>query len=218
MAEAMKVSGIGFHLHGVHTPRRVCSQILVLWLPHFCMRQLKIPKIWRRALIVAIPKPENQLGDPKSYRPTSFQNPREARLRSCRTNHRPIAPSEHAFDTGGRPLTRSPCWHRTSRIAFRLKRKPGLCLLTSQQPVTLYGTGALRASCCDCCLIDTFTWSSRWLVITALPLPPETAKEAGYDASRTVSHRDLSWRPFSSISTSLSWVPPSPESMYMLTI
>jgi len=27
-----------------------------------CMRQLKIPKIWRRALIVSIPKPENPLG------------------------------------------------------------------------------------------------------------------------------------------------------------
>jgi len=28
------------------------------------MRQIKIPKIWRRALVVAIPKPEKQLGDP----------------------------------------------------------------------------------------------------------------------------------------------------------
>ena len=32
-----------------------------------CMRQLKIQKIWRRVLIVAIPKPEKPLGDPKSY-------------------------------------------------------------------------------------------------------------------------------------------------------
>jgi len=37
-----------------------------------CMRQLKIPKIWRRALVVAIPKPETPLGDPKSYRPISL--------------------------------------------------------------------------------------------------------------------------------------------------
>ena len=37
-----------------------------------CMRQLKIPKIWRRALVVAIPKPEKPLGDPKSYRPVSL--------------------------------------------------------------------------------------------------------------------------------------------------
>jgi len=36
------------------------------------MRQLKIPKIWRRALIVAIPKPEEPLGHPKSYCPISL--------------------------------------------------------------------------------------------------------------------------------------------------
>jgi len=36
------------------------------------MRQLKIPKIWRRALIVAIPKSEKPLGGPKSYRPLSL--------------------------------------------------------------------------------------------------------------------------------------------------
>jgi len=36
------------------------------------MRQLKIPKIWRTALIVAIPQPEKQLGGPKSYRPISL--------------------------------------------------------------------------------------------------------------------------------------------------
>jgi len=35
------------------------------------MCQLKIPKIWTRALVVAIPKPEKPLGDPKSYRPIS---------------------------------------------------------------------------------------------------------------------------------------------------
>ena len=36
------------------------------------MRQLKIPKIWKKALIVAIPKPEKPLGDPKSYHPISL--------------------------------------------------------------------------------------------------------------------------------------------------
>jgi len=36
------------------------------------MQQLKMPKIWRRAPIVAIPKPEKPLGDPKSYRPISL--------------------------------------------------------------------------------------------------------------------------------------------------
>ena len=37
-----------------------------------CLRRLKIPKIWRRALVVAIPKPGKPVGDPKSYRPISL--------------------------------------------------------------------------------------------------------------------------------------------------
>jgi len=37
-----------------------------------CMCQLKIPKIWRRALVAAILKPEKPLEDPKSYRPISL--------------------------------------------------------------------------------------------------------------------------------------------------
>ena len=37
-----------------------------------CMRQLKIPKIWRRELIVALSKPEKPLGDTKSYRLVSL--------------------------------------------------------------------------------------------------------------------------------------------------
>jgi len=36
------------------------------------MRQLKIPKVGRTALVVAIPEPDKQLGDPKSYRPISL--------------------------------------------------------------------------------------------------------------------------------------------------
>ena len=37
-----------------------------------CLRQLKIPKVWRRALIVVIPKPKKPVEDPKSYRPISL--------------------------------------------------------------------------------------------------------------------------------------------------
>ena len=46
-----------------------------IWLRDFissCLRRLKIPKIWRRALVVAIPKPGKPVGDPKSYRPISL--------------------------------------------------------------------------------------------------------------------------------------------------
>ena len=45
------------------------------WLRDFltsCLCRLKIPKIWRRALVVAIPKPGKPVGDPKSYRPISL--------------------------------------------------------------------------------------------------------------------------------------------------
>ena len=41
------------------------------WLRDFlssCLRQLKISKIWRRALVVAVPKPTKPVADPKSYR------------------------------------------------------------------------------------------------------------------------------------------------------
>ena len=45
------------------------------WLRDFlfsCLRRLKIPKIWRRVLVVAIPNPGKPVGDPKSYRPISL--------------------------------------------------------------------------------------------------------------------------------------------------
>ena len=45
------------------------------WLRDFlssCLRRLKIAKVWRRALVVAIPKPGKPVGDPKCYRPMSL--------------------------------------------------------------------------------------------------------------------------------------------------
>jgi len=71
------------------------------------MLQLKIPKIYRRALILAIPKPEKPLGDTKSYRPMSLLcAPFKMLERYARINPiiDPLLPREQmAFDTGGRP-------------------------------------------------------------------------------------------------------------------
>ena len=63
-------------------PDFLCSELILhagaalkSWLRDFlssCLRQLKIPKIWRRALVVAIPKPGKPVDDPKSYRPISL--------------------------------------------------------------------------------------------------------------------------------------------------
>ena len=73
------------------------------------MRQLKIRKIWRRALVVAIPKPEKALEDPraivlylccvsplKSSRDSSTLVLKQS---STHCSHR----SRQASDTGGRP-------------------------------------------------------------------------------------------------------------------
>jgi len=44
---------------------------------------------------------------------------------------------------------------------------------------------------------------------SSFTLTTGNSKRNGYDASRTVSHRDLSWRPFSSTSSSLTCQTPS---------
>ena len=62
-------------------PDSICPELLLhagaalkSWLCGFlssCLHHLKIPIIWRRALVVAIPKPMKPVEDPKSYRPIS---------------------------------------------------------------------------------------------------------------------------------------------------
>ena len=63
-------------------PDSICRELILRggaalksWLHDFlssCFRRLKIPKIWRRALVVANPKPTKPVGNPKSYRPISL--------------------------------------------------------------------------------------------------------------------------------------------------
>ena len=63
-------------------PDSICPELIIhagaalkSWLKSFlssCMHHLKLPKIWRRALVVAIPKPMKPLGEAKSYRPISW--------------------------------------------------------------------------------------------------------------------------------------------------
>ena len=63
-------------------PDSICSELILhagaalkSWLRDFlfsCLRRIKISKIWRRALVVAIPKPTKPVGDPKSYQAISL--------------------------------------------------------------------------------------------------------------------------------------------------
>ena len=60
----------------------ICAELIIhaeaalkSWLRGFfssCLRQLRIPKVWRRALVVAIPKPNKAVEDLKSYSPISL--------------------------------------------------------------------------------------------------------------------------------------------------
>ena len=63
-------------------PDSICPELILhagaalnSWLRDFIsssLRRLKISKIWRRALVVAIPKPGKPVGYPKNYRPISL--------------------------------------------------------------------------------------------------------------------------------------------------
>jgi len=62
------------------------------------MRQLKIPRIRRRAPTIPISRLEKPLGDSKSYHPISqlcniLQDHQETHLHLCRTNHWPTTPA-----------------------------------------------------------------------------------------------------------------------------
>ena len=63
-------------------PDSICLELIIhagaalkSWLRDFlssCLRRLKIPKLWKRALVVAIPKPIKPVEDPKNYWPISL--------------------------------------------------------------------------------------------------------------------------------------------------
>jgi len=121
-----------------------------------CMCQLEIPKVWRRALIVAIPKPEKLLEDPKSYHNISLQCvPFKILERLIYAHVKPIINSL---------LLQEQAVFRYRRLtvdqdikdSFLAKKKAGLLLSISQRPTTLYVIVASPASCYDCYLTDMF--------------------------------------------------------------
>ena len=124
------------------------------WLNNFlssCMRQLKLPKIWRRTLVVVVPKRNKHLGDPKSCKPMCLLcvpfKILERLIYACvEPIIDPLLPREQAEFRRGRstidlvtPLTQE-------RIAFSLKRRPALCSLISEQLTILYGTAVSPAN------------------------------------------------------------------------
>jgi len=66
-----------------------------------CIHQLKIYRIWKRALVVSIPKLYQPLGRLKELSPCistvrPLQDPRDTHLRYCQTDHRFITPHNNS--------------------------------------------------------------------------------------------------------------------------
>jgi len=168
--------------------------VLKSWLCDFitsCMHQLKIPWIWRIALVVAI----------LSW--TIGIQGAIAQYLYCVSLSRSSSDSSTLVSNQSSSITPAgtgglSAWEidrrsgylpdaRYGRIAFRLRRLE-LSLLISQQPTTPCGVAASPASYRDCYLTGTWSaWSWRLLAIAALPLLPVTTNAASYEATRTAS-------------------------------
>ena len=119
---------------------RNISMKLKFWLRDFlssCLRRLKISKIWRRALVVAIPKPAKSVGDPMSYRPISML---------CVPNKilDPLLPKEQAgFQRWKLTVDQVVLLTQNIEDSFEAKKKAGAVFVD----LTLSGTVALPANC-----------------------------------------------------------------------
>ena len=118
----------------------ICPELLIhggsglkLWLRSFlsfCLRQLKIPKVWR-ALVVAIPKSSKPVEDPKSYRPISLLCVPYKILERMIYNRvepivHPLFPKEQARFRHGKSTVDQVVLHTQSiEDSFEAKRKAG---------------------------------------------------------------------------------------------
>ena len=102
------------------------------WLCGFlssCLHHLKIPKVWRRALVVAIPKPKKPVEDPKAIVSSPcFTSP----TRSSRCSYTLVLSrllthfslgSRLGSDGEGQPWVRLFCLLKTSKICLRPRRR-----------------------------------------------------------------------------------------------
>ena len=127
-------------------PDSICPELIIhagaslkSWLRGFlssCLHHLKIPKIWRRALVVAIPKPSKPVEDPKSYRPISLlcvpykilerlSTPASNLLLTlCSHGNRRV------FDAEDPPWIKSLCSRKALRMHSKRKRRPVQSLST----------------------------------------------------------------------------------------
>ena len=120
-------------------PDSICSELILhagaalkSWLCDFLsfyLCRLKIPKIWRGVLVVAIPKPAKPVGDPKSYQPISllcvpYKDPQEAYLCLRKPLIDPLIPKEQAgFRRGKSTIDQVVLLTQNIEDSFEAKKK-----------------------------------------------------------------------------------------------
>ena len=114
------------------------GKVTITWLQEFysvCIRRLRIPKIWRRAVNIAIPKLNKSINDPKSYRPISLLCvPFKILERIIHTRLEPIInpqlPSEQAgFHHGRSIVDQVTLMTQDIEDSFQSKHKTGAVFL-----------------------------------------------------------------------------------------
>ena len=121
-------------------PDSICPELIIhagaslkSWLRGFlssCLHHLKIPKIWRRALVVAVPKPSKPVEDPKSYRPISLLCVPYKILERLTTPALNLSltlcshGNRRVFDAEDPPWIKSLCSRKALRMHSKRKRRP----------------------------------------------------------------------------------------------
>jgi len=185
-----------------------------------CMHQLKIAKIWRRALVVAILS-ASQRSHWRTQRAivlylccASFLKILERLIYTrVETIINPLPPQEQAgFRHRRSDIDQVTLLTQDIEDSFSAKKKAGA---VSVHLTTAYDTVWHCGLICK--LLRLLPDRHVVHVIMETVGNRSFTKGADYDASRTVSHRDLLWRPLFSTSTSLTCQLPSPERMHVLT-
>ena len=193
-------------------PDSICPELILhagaalkSWLCDFfssCLCRLKIPKIWRRALVVAIPKPGKPVGHPKSYRSMSLLCiPYKIleRLIYARVEPLidPLLPKEQAgFRRGKSTVDQVVLLTRNIEDSFEAKKKAGAVFADL---TAAYDTVWHRGLTCKLLKLLPDKHMVKMIMslseIEVSPLPPVTASKAGYAVLKTAFLRDRSWLP-----------------------
>ena len=193
-------------------PGFICPELILhggaalkSWLHDFlssCLRQLKIPKIWRRALVVAIPKPRKPVGDPKSYQPISLlcvpYKILERLIYTCvEPLINPLLPKEQAgFRHGKSTVDQVVLLTQNIKDSFEAKKKTGAVFIDL---TAAYDTVWHRGLTCKLLRLLPDKHMVKMIIVLSeievSPLPPVTASKAGYAILKMAFLRDRSWLP-----------------------